>query len=162
MMGPFLLRFLLATILACGLAAGAWGAAAPLPLAEDFSAAAKDARARRVPVLVAFMQKTCPYCAVARRDFLDPMRSGEAWRDKVIMLEVDVDSHRRLRDFDGQSVTHRDFARRFGVKRVPTIIVLDDRGAQVAPPIEGLLADDFYRLYIEQAVEAGLVRLRRR
>ena len=34
------------------------------------------------------------------------------------------------------------------------------KGKAAAPPISGLLTADFYGLYIEQAVEAGLVRMR--
>jgi thioredoxin-related protein len=78
----------------------------------------------------------------------------------VIVREVDVASGQRLVDFDGRATTHREFARRYQVRRVPTVVVMDGRGEPLAEPIVGLMGPDFYRLYLEQAIEAGLYALR--
>lgn len=126
---------------------------------NNLATLAAEARTRRAPILVAFMQQSCPYCAVARRDYLIPLQSDPQWKNRVLIREVDVDRGTPMRDFAGNAVTHRAFARSHGVTRVPTLIAFDDRGKPVAPPIVGLLADDFYRLYIEQAIEAGLARM---
>lgn len=136
-------------------------AAAQLQPADNLARIATEARARRVPVLIAFMQRSCPYCAVARRDFLIPLQSDPQWQGRVLIREIEADRGVQLRDFSGGETTHRAFARSHGVGRVPTLIVFDADGQPVAPPITGLLADDFYRLYIEQAVETGLTRMRR-
>lgn len=113
-----------------------------------------------MPVLVAFMEQSCPYCAVARRDYLAPLQKDPKWQNRVLIREVEVDRSTAMRDFSGAETTHRAYARSLGVKSVPTLIVFDANGERVAPPIIGLLADDFYRLYIEQAIEAGLNRMR--
>jgi thioredoxin-related protein len=139
---------------------GAASAQAQLTTADDLARVAGEARTRRVPVLIAFMQRSCPYCAVARRDYLLPMQSDPQWKEQVLIREVEVDRATRMRDFGGEATTHRAFAGLHGVRRVPTLIVFDADGRAAAPPITGLLNDDFYRLYIEQAVEAGLVRMR--
>lgn len=135
-------------------------ARAQLVPAGDLAAVAAEARARHVPVLIAFMQQSCPYCAVARRDYLEMLQIDSRWNGRVLIREIDVDRNTDLRDFSGAASTHRDFARAHEVRRVPTLIVFDADGKRVSPPIIGLLADDFYRLYIEQAIEAGLVRMR--
>lgn len=135
-------------------------AAAQLLPADDLAQAAILAKARRAPVLIAFMEQSCPYCAVARRDYLLPLQSDPKWQNRVLIREIDVDRSTPMRDFAGIATTHRAYARSLGVKRVPTLIVFDADGQQVAPPITGLLADDFYQLYIEQAIEAGLARMR--
>lgn len=88
------------------------------------------------------------------------MQNSAEWRDKVIMLEVDVDSSARLRDFEGKTVSHSEFSKRYSVKRVPTVIVMDDQGKPAASPIVGLISADFYDLYLQQAVEGGLIRQR--
>ena len=152
-------RTLLLLILACTLIASAANVthAEPLPLVTDLAQAAKMAREQRVPVLIAFTLTTCPYCAIARRDHLEPMRISEKWRDKVIMLELQLDGTQPLRDFAGNATTARAFARKFSVTRVPTVIVFDDNGKPAALPIVGLISADFYSLYLEQAVEAGLI-----
>ncbi|MBI2294883.1 MAG: thioredoxin family protein [Betaproteobacteria bacterium] len=133
-----------------------------LPYADDFTALAKQVRERGAPIMIAFTQADCPYCWIARRDHLAPMHLSADLRDRVILREIDVDSHRKLRDFEGRTVTQREFSRRYQVERVPTVVVVDSDGKLLAPPIVGLFADDFYRLYLQQAIEAGLYKLRTR
>lgn len=148
-------------ILACTLASSAATVYAdPLPLATDLAQAVRTAREQRIPILIAFTLKNCPYCATARRDHLEPMRASEKWRDKAIMLELQIDGPQPLRDFAGGVTTARDFARRFEVRRVPTVIVFNDSGKPTATPLVGLSSGDFYSLYLEQAVESGLIDMR--
>lgn len=80
----------------------------------------------------------------------------------MLIREIDVDRSTELRDFAGTATTHRAFARSHNVTRVPTLIVFDAGGKPVGQPVTGLLSEDFYRLYIEQAIEAGLTRMRPR
>lgn len=131
----------------------------PLPLVSDLEAAAKTAREQRVPLLVAFTLKRCPHCNTARRDYWTPMNSSEKWRGKIIMLELELDGAPALRDFEGKSTTAREFARRFGVRGVPTVIVFDAQGTPAASPLVGLAAADFYALYLERAIEAGVAQM---
>ncbi len=137
-------------------------ATAQLRTADDLAQVAAEARAKRIPVLIAFMQQSCPYCAVARRDHLLPLQSDPQWRNRVLIREVDVDRNTPLRDFSGASTTHRAFARLHEVQKVPTLIVFDADGKSVGSPLVGLLTQDFYQLYIEQAIEGGLNKLRSR
>ncbi len=136
-------------------------AAAQLVAADNLAAIAAEARARRVPVVIAFMQQSCPYCAVARRDYLTALHNDPRWKNRVLIREVETDRSIALRDFSGAVTTHREFARAHEVRSVPTLIAFDADGKRVSPPIVGLLADDFYWLYIEQAIEAGITKMRR-
>lgn len=88
------------------------------------------------------------------------MQNSAELRDKVIIREVDVDSGASLRDFEGQTTSQSEFSKRYQVKRVPTVIVMDDRGKPAASPIVGLGSADFYALYLQQAIEEGLIRMR--
>ncbi len=133
-----------------------------LQQADDLAQVAAEARDKRIPVLVAFMQQSCPYCAVARRNHLLPLQSDPLWRNRVLIREVDVDRNTSMRDFSGAATTHRAFARLHDVRKVPTLIVFDADGKSVGSPLVGLLTEDFYRLYIEQAIESGLTRMRGR
>jgi thioredoxin-related protein len=148
-----------ALIVTCALLA-ATPAHAQLQQADDLARAATEARTRGAPLLIAFMQQSCPYCAVARRDYLLPLQNDPQWRNRVRIIEIETDRNTKLRDFAGSATTHRAFAKSLGVRRVPTLIVFDADGRQAAPPITGLISEDFYRLYIEQAIEAGLTRMR--
>jgi thioredoxin-related protein len=130
-------------------------------MAGDLAQTAAQARRLRVPVLIAFTQHSCPYCAVAKRDYLVPLQQSPIWRRRVLIREVDIDQQIPMRDFGGETGTTRAFAQRFEVKKVPTVIVFDADGRVVSPPIVGLLTRDFYGLYLEQAIEAGLVAMRK-
>ena len=158
LLAKFSRRVLLAAILALPAAPAA--AQEQLSYADDLAQTAREAAARRVPVMIVFTEVSCPYCARAKRDTLVPLQSRGALADKVIVREVDVASSRRLRDFGGRATTHREYARTQRVQRVPTVVVMDPQGEPVAPPIVGLIAEDFYRLYLQQAIEVGLYRLR--
>lgn len=131
-------------------------------MAGDLARTAAQASKLRAPVLIAFTQHSCPYCAIAKRDYIVPIQQSPQWRRRVLIREVDIDQATPMRDFSGETITARAFAQRFDVKKVPTVIVFDADGKAVSPPIVGLLTRDFYGLYIEQAIEAGLVAMRKR
>jgi thioredoxin-related protein len=155
-------RGLGATILACALLAAATADAradAP-PLTSDLAATLKLAREHRVPVFVAFTLKRCPYCIAARRDYWTPMHESAAWRAKTLMVEVMLDGEAALIDFDGEKTTPREFAKRFGIRSVPTVIVFDTQGKPAAEPVIGLASADFYAAYLERAIEQGLAKVR--
>jgi thioredoxin-related protein len=80
----------------------------------------------------------------------------------VLIREVETDRSTPMRDFAGTATTHRAFARSHDVRKVPTLMVFDSDGKPVGPPLTGLLTQDFYQLYIEQAIEGGLTRMRGR
>jgi Thioredoxin-like len=152
-------------ILACGCLATV-ARAEPLPLllpvVSDLEAAAKIAREQRAPLFVAFTLKRCPYCNTARRDYWAPMNGSEQWRGKVVMVELVMDATPALRDFEGKATSARDFARRFGIRSAPTVVVFDSDGAPATQPLVGLASGDFYGLYLERVIEAGIAKLRER
>ena len=88
------------------------------------------------------------------------MRASAQWRDKAIMLDMQLDTPDALTDFEGKATTVREFAKRHGIRSVPTVIVFDGDGKRVTTPLVGLQSGDFYTAYLEQAVEAGLVKMR--
>jgi len=156
----FVARFWIVAILACVAVAAAAQTTDELRPAGDLAAVARQARAQHIPIMIAFTQASCEYCYAAKRDYLVPMNRSAELRDKVIILEVGIDSESNLRDFGGQTISHREFSQRYHVKKVPTVIVVDDGGKPVASPIVGLIAEDFYRLYLQQAIDEGLIRMR--
>jgi thioredoxin-related protein len=151
-------------ILACSLAAAAVPArSAPLQYADDLAAVGRQAAATNTPVMLVFTRPDCPYCARAKRDYLEPLSVSDDYGAKVVMREIDTPNERiALRGFDGVMTTHREFARKYGVRMVPTVIVVDSRGTQLADPVVGLNSADFYALYIEQAIDTARGQLRSR
>jgi thioredoxin-related protein len=144
-----------AAILACAAVSSAGHAEALLPFADDLGEVAKRAHEQRVPILIAFTQASCAYCARLKTNYLVPLARNPAWRSRAIVREVDIDSTEHLRDFAGRATTGHDFARKHHVELVPTLIVFDSAGKALAAPLVGLTSEDFYGFYLERLIEAG-------
>jgi thioredoxin-related protein len=150
-----------AWILACAWALpGTAGAAEGLIAAQDFRADARIAAKRKVPLLVVFTSPTCGYCDRVKHEYLIPMHKDPAYRSRVVIRELNVDSASPLVDFDGTRTTQGAFASAHKVFLVPTVKVFDTRGNAVGDAIVGLLSPDYYFGYLESAIDAGIRKVR--
>ena len=150
-------------ILACAAGVALAQAFAPLEIADDLAAAGRLSAQRGAPIMLVFTLPDCPYCARARKDHLEPLRASPVYGAKVIIREIEAGNQRgSLRDFEGKATTHGDFARRYEVRHVPTVVVVDAQGKPLADPIVGLTLPDFYSLYLEQAIDRARLQLRTR
>lgn len=155
-----------AVILAClalvPLATGAQAnAPQQLPGARDLAQEAEsNAREGRV-LLVLFSQHGCPWCERVRREFLLPMSRNARYRSRVGFVQVDVDSDRPLRDFDGKSMTHAEFGRANGVRRSPTVMLFGPHGERLADPVVGFPGSDFYGGFLDDRIELAGKKLRK-
>lgn len=122
-----------------------------LPLAKDLTIDAKKAKEKQAPILVLFMEKTCPYCETVLRDFLLPMQRDSTYSNKVVMRQIEINSKDQLIDFEGNTTTQAAFSRKNKVWGVPVVILFDSQG-QVLTTITGLLNVDFYRAYLDNAI----------
>jgi thioredoxin-related protein len=113
--------------------------------------------------MLVFTLRDCPYCARAKKDHLEPLSASAGYGAKVLMREIDSANELvSLRDFDGSPIPAREFFRKYEVRAVPTVIVVDAQGKPLADAIVGLNVPDFYNLYLEQAIDAARVQLRMR
>lgn len=150
-----------ALILAWGLApSGAARAADGLVHATDFQADARTAAKRRVPILVVFTSPHCPYCERVKHDYLIPMYKDPAYRSRVVIREVTLGATDPLTGFDGASTTEGAFAAAHKVFMVPTVQVFDTQGNGIGDAIVGLLIPDYYFGYLENAIDAGVSKVR--
>jgi thioredoxin-related protein len=154
--------FWVAGILAWALASPALaaGSHADVPMAESLQAEAKKAESGKVPIMLVFTSPYCPYCERAKAEYLAPMVNDPAYRDKVIIRQIEAGSDWALIGFDGKKTTHGAFAAGQKILMVPTIKVVDPRGKELAKPIVGFLTPDFYFGYIEDAMKEGLEKMR--
>ncbi len=131
-----------------------------LPMARDLTKVAREARERRVPILVLFSSAGCHYCAQVRDGFLIPTTRNPEYDNKVVMVEIDAASPMRLVDFDGRVTTHAEFAARYQISMTPTVKFLDARGREAAAPLVGISNPDFYGGPLDEAIHSALARLR--
>jgi thioredoxin-related protein len=145
-------------ILACGLCAPA---RAQQHLAEpaDLRASATRAAAEGRAVLVLFAEAGCPFCERLRRDYLLPLQRNAEYGRKVAFFEVDVHATKPLRDFAGVEVTQAQLARRYGIRIMPTVLLLGPDGRPLAEPLVGYQSSDFYGAYLDQRIDTALAAL---
>jgi thioredoxin-related protein len=137
----------------------AWGAA-DVPMAENLQAEGKKAQSSKVPIMLVFTSPYCPYCDRVKAEYLGPMVNDPAYRDKVIIRQIEAGSDWTLVGFDGKKTTHGAFAASQKILMVPTIKVVDAQGKELAKPLIGFLTPDYYFGYIEEAMEQGLGKMR--
>lgn len=142
-------------------AASCWSAsqAEHLPIPQDFRVEAKAAQNRQVPILVLFMEESCSYCETALQDFLLPMHRDPAFRDKVILRQIETGSTDPLIDFDGKVTTYKSFSGKHKVSVVPNVMLFNSNG-QVLTYLEGLLTVDFYYGFLVNAIDESLEKIR--
>jgi thioredoxin-related protein len=151
----------LAAILACGLSLSASvGARAEVPVVKSFQADAKLAKTEKKPIMVLFFARDCHFCERVLHEWLEPMSRDKSYTDRVLLRRVEVGGTARIKDFAGKPITQGEFASFEGVFMVPTIKVFDASGKEVSEPIIGLLTPDFYGGYLDQAIQAGVDKLR--
>lgn len=146
-------------ILACAPLAAAAQPPATLPYGDDLAAAGREARARRVPVMLVFTEATCNFCIRAKRYHIVPLAASRDYGDKMLVREVDLKRDVHMKDFSGSVTTPAEFARRYSVQVVPTVVMVDTKGRRLADPVAGLLIEDFYQAYLERAVDSARAEL---
>jgi thioredoxin family protein len=132
--------------------------AAQLTPAHDLALDGGTSMRERKPILLFFDRQECRYCEQALREYLVPM-SREAWKERALFRQVDIDRPLPLTDFDSTITTHERLAARFGVSLSPTVLVVDGNGNVLAGPLVGLMTVDFYGAYLEDALDAALKKL---
>lgn len=131
-----------------------------LPAARSFEADGKLAASKKIPILVLYTSPGCPYCERAKSEYLVPMLNDPAYKNKVIMREVDITSQSPITLFNGSKSSGAAFAAQHKITMVPTIKLMDAQNEELAEPIIGLLIQDFYFGYIDSAITLGLQKMR--
>jgi len=130
-----------------------------LPVVTDFAAEAKVSAEKQLPILVLFMSKSCSYCETVLNDFLLPMQRDREYDNRVILRQIDTESAGELFDFEGLSTTQRKFSRKHIDWGTPTVVLFDSSG-NVLESIVGLLTEDFYLAFLNNAINGSLEKIR--
>lgn len=136
-------------------------AAAPeVTPSRDLSADARLAEQRALPILLTFSSSSCGYCEQLEREILKPMLISGDYEDKVLIRKVMIDGHRTLIDFDGGAVDGAELAQRYDINMVPTVVLVDGQGRELAERMVGVSTLEFYAGYLDQNIDLALQRLR--
>jgi thioredoxin-related protein len=142
-------------------ALGTLPARAEVPSTRDLRRDAEVAASINGALLVVFVGEHCVYCERVLNEFLIPMSGNGNYRDRVVMRRVVVSRDEELIDFEGKRVRAGQFASRYGHRMVPTVMLLDNRGRVLSKPLVGLTTVDFYGLYLDEAIDSAVAKLRK-
>lgn len=129
--------------------AGAALASFPVPasLQDELAAALRV----REPLVLMVSLDGCPFCKIARENYLAPLVSEQGLR--VVQLNM---LHKELvKDMQGASRTHEQLIAELKVYMAPTLLFLGRNGAEVAERLVGIGSIDFYGAYLEQRIDAA-------
>lgn len=119
---------------------------AGLPMAVSLADELAAALQLGNPLVVMVSLVGCPFCVVARDHYLAPMRAQQA----LPVVQIDMRSALKLTDFKGDSLTHDEWVRRWGVKVAPTVLFFGPGGLEVAERLQGATVPDFYGAYLDE------------
>ena len=149
-------------LLACaGLAAAA---ASPFARAVDAvlpapsSLADELAKALRLgqPLVVMVSLAGCPFCRLARNNYLEPLRREEG----LPVVQIDMRSAVHVLDFKRIATTHDQLVRAWEVKVAPSVLFFGRGGQEVAERLQGGYIEDFYGAYLEQRLKQARAALK--
>lgn len=130
--------------------------AAELPLAHNLKDELASALAKGQPLVVMVSLEGCPFCKVARNNYLAPLHEQEG----LPVAQVDMRTRTRVLDFRGNVVTHDDLARQWKIRIAPTVLFFGRNGTEVAERLVGGYIPDFYGAYLDQRLEQARASLR--
>jgi thioredoxin-related protein len=147
-------RLLAATV--CAVLVGRVRAAPPLlPTAVSLSDELHQAVATGSPLLVMVSLEGCPFCRIARENYLSPMHD----RQGLPVVQVDMRSKKLIKNFQGIIQTHDEWIRSMNVKVAPTILFFGRGGVEVVERMSGGYIPDFYGAYLDERLRQAKVLL---
>lgn len=118
---------------------------ATLPVATSLPDALGLALKKGSPLLVMVSLEGCPFCAIARANYLAPLQGQSG----LSIVQVDMRSRQMVQDFSGASQTQDQLIRSWGIKIAPTVLFFGRGGAEVAERLVGGYIPDFYGAYLD-------------
>ena len=123
-----------------------------VPKARSLGAEVAQALQGGHPLLVMISLNGCPFCKIARENYLGPLQE-----QGVPMVQLDIHSTANVMTFDGTAATHDSVVRAWKIKIAPTILFLGRGGREIAPRLVGGSQSDFYGAYLDERL--ALARL---
>lgn len=134
-----------------GLAPLAYSKSPELPMASALAEHLAAALKQGDPLVVMVSLPGCPFCQVARQNYLVPLLREE----KLQIVQMDMQSPLTLRDFKGSTSTHETMVRAWGVRVAPTVLFFGRDGSEIANRLVGASLPDFYGAYLEQRLSTA-------
>jgi thioredoxin-related protein len=119
-----------------------------IPVAKSLQAEISLALKTSSPLLVFVSLDNCPFCKIARENYLLPLMNEQL----IPIVQVNFRYPASVIDSRGQVLTQDQLIRAWGVKVAPTVLFLGKEGKEVAPRLTGGSTSDFYGVYLDERV----------
>lgn len=98
------------------------------------------------PLVVLVSLEGCPFCKIARENYLSPMRMQQG----LPVIQIDMQNKLPIKDLKGRLTTQDDLIRSWGIKVAPTVLFFGRGGVEVAERMVGGYIQDFYGAYLDE------------
>lgn len=157
---PKLLQPLSRRLLLAGAAVCVWRSSRAVPVTLPAAVSLPDELAQALkkgsPLLVMVSLEGCPFCRVARENYLGPMREQQG----MAVVQVDMRSSRAIKDFKGETLTQDELIRTWRIKVAPSVLFFGRGGVEVAERLVGAYIPDFYGVYLDDRLRVARAALR--
>jgi len=150
----------LASLLVASLPLPVAAAAGKLDAARDLQRDAKLAIGAGVPLIVMVSLADCLHCEGVRRSHLLPLLRQPPGGTRWMIRQVELNGSDVVAGFNGEQMTHAEFARRNKVSIAPVVLFFGANGDRLADPLVGAMLPDFYGAYFDAAVEKATATIR--
>lgn len=119
----------------------------PTSLADELAQALK----KPSPLLVMVSLEGCPFCKIARENYLAPLQRQQ----DLALVQINMRSHAVVQDFSDIHRTHDELIRRWGITVAPSILFFGLGGLEVAERLIGGYLPDFYGAYLDERLRVA-------
>lgn len=131
-------------------------APATLPTTASLPQELVQALKKGSPLLVMVSLEGCPFCKIARENYLGPLREQEG----LPVVQIDMRNRQSIKNFSGATLTQDELIRSWGVKVAPTVLFFGPGGVEVAERLVGGYIPDFYGAYLDDRLRIARAALR--
>jgi len=124
--------------------------------ADNLALAARSSQQQGVPTVVFVSREACPYCRTLRDELLLPMQRGDKFKDRAVLVEVNLDRIEPLTGFDDQPTTAQAFGDLYQAQITPTLLFLDPQGQEISKRIVGISNLELYGYYLQESIDTAL------
>ncbi|MDD2924827.1 thioredoxin fold domain-containing protein [Rhodoferax sp.] len=106
---------------------------------------------RNSPLVVMVSLDGCPFCRIARENYLLPLQNQQG----LSIVQIDMRSRQMVLDFAGAQQTQDQLIRKWGIKVAPTVLFFGRGGVEVAERLVGGYIPDFYGAYLDERLHTA-------
>lgn len=122
-----------------------------LPTTDSLPQSLARALEKASPLVVMVSLDGCPFCRIARENYLFPLREQQG----LAMVQVDMRSRLSIQDFSGATLTQDQLIRNWGIKVAPSVLFFGRGGVEVAERLVGASIPDFYGAYLDERLRTA-------